>query len=46
MPDDSPAPFAIKPLVGDIPGDAVDHVVYDQANVAAGTLPTGTVTIG
>ncbi|MGI9601083.1 MAG: anti-sigma factor [Acidimicrobiales bacterium] len=44
VPDDSPAPFAIKPLVGAIPGDAVDHTAYPQDNVAA-DLPTGTATL-
>ena len=44
MPDDSPAPFTLKPLVGQIPAAAVDHVTYDLGNNAAG-FPTGSATI-
>ena len=46
VPDDSPAPFAIKPLIGGIPADAEDHVVYDQLNAAADSLPTGLAVVG
>ncbi len=46
VPDDSPAPFALKPLVGVVPADAIDHVVYDQANVAADSLPVGVALLG
>jgi hypothetical protein len=42
--DDDPAPFMFKPLAGDIPASAQDHVVYDLADRTS-TLPTGTVTI-
>jgi hypothetical protein len=41
---DDPAPFMFKPLMGDIPASAQDHVVYDL-NDRTSTLPTGTVTI-
>lgn len=46
-PDDSPAPFAFKPLVGDVPTDAVSPTVYDLANEAASntTNVTGSATI-
>ncbi len=44
QPDDSPAPFTLKPLVGSIASDAVDHVTYDLGNMASG-FPTGTATI-
>lgn len=43
-PDDSPGPFSLKPLVGDIPAKSEDHVVYAMAN-RAGDLPRGTATI-
>lgn len=44
MPDDDPAPFTLKPLVGAIPANATDHVTYAMDNNAAG-FPTGSVTI-
>ena len=44
-PDDSPAPFALKPLVGQVPADAEPlPVSYGLDN--AGTLPTGIATLG
>lgn len=43
-PDNSPMPFQLKPLVGDIPSSATDHAVYQMNNTAAGTFPEGTVT--
>lgn len=43
-PDDSPAPFALKPLVGEIPGNAVDHTVYNMDN-NSGSFPNGTATV-
>ena len=43
-PDDSTAPFTLKPLVGAIAADAVDHVTYSVGNNAAG-FPTGSATI-
>lgn len=43
-PDDSPAPFTLKPLAGGIPADAMDHVTYSIPNNAAG-FPTGTAII-
>ena len=43
-PDDSSGPFTLKPLVGAIPGAAVDHVLYDLGlNLAS--FPTGTAVI-
>lgn len=44
-PDDSPAPFALKPLVGMVPSDAGDHQNLTLDN-AATDLPGGTGTIG
>lgn len=38
-------PFAIKPLVGDIPAMAMDHVNYDMSLTMA-PLPTGLAVIG
>lgn len=43
-PDDSPAPFALKPLVGQIPAAATDHTPYTIANNAS-SFPTGTAII-
>jgi hypothetical protein len=43
-PDDSPAPFTIKPLVGAIPANAADHVAFSMALNAA-SFPRGTATI-
>jgi hypothetical protein len=40
-PDNSTAPFTLKPLIGDIPANAVDHTPYDMTNNAA-SFPTGT----
>ena len=43
-PDDSDAPFTLKPLVGTIATDATDHVTYSiPTNLAS--FPTGTATI-
>ncbi len=42
-PDNSPNPFTLKPLVGDIPMNATDHLNYNMsANLSS--FPTGTVT--
>jgi hypothetical protein len=43
-PDDGPAPFTLKPLLGTIPPPAADHVVYEMANNAAG-FPSGTADV-
>ena len=43
-PDDSDAPFTLKPLAGGIEAAAVDHVTYAIPNNAA-TFPTGTAVI-
>ena len=43
-PDDSPTPFTLKPLVGVIPGDAVDHVLYDLDRNPA-SFPLGTAVV-
>jgi hypothetical protein len=43
-PDNSPAPFLLKPLLGNVPAAALQHTVYDMTNNAAATNPTGTAT--
>ena len=40
-PDNSPAPFTLKPLVGDIPAGATDHTPYQMGQNLS--FPTGTV---
>ena len=43
-PDDSAAPFTLKPLTAMVPAGAADHVAYPMINGAA-EFPTGTATI-
>lgn len=43
FPDNSPAPFLLKPLVGNIPAAAMDHLTYNMG-LNTGSFPTGTVT--
>jgi hypothetical protein len=43
-PDNSPAPFTLKPLAGAIPGDAIDHETY-QLESGANNFPTGPAAI-
>jgi hypothetical protein len=40
-PDNSPAPFVLKPLVGSIAADAMDHFTYDLSQ-NLGSFPSGT----
>ena len=42
-PDNSPAPFTLKPLVASIPTAALDHVTYNMT-LNTGALPSGTIT--
>lgn len=42
-PDNSAAPFLLKPLVGMVPSGASDRTPYDMGNNATATNPTGTV---
>ena len=44
VPDNSPAPFLLKPLVGMTPADAEVHSVLSMSNNAVSTNPTGTAT--
>ena len=41
VPDNSDAPFLLKPLVGDIASDAMDHTTYSLGQNL--NFPTGTV---
>lgn len=41
FPDNSSAPFVLKPLIGGIASDATDHVTYDMAQNLE--FPSGTV---
>lgn len=43
-PDNSAAPFLLKPLVKETPADAMPMEVIDMDNVVSSTFPTGTVT--
>lgn len=43
VPDNSPMPFTLKPLVANIPNPAMDHVTYNMG-LNLGSFPTGTVT--
>lgn len=43
QPDNSPAPFVLKPLFVVAPDPAIDHTSYDMDNNAAATNPTGAV---
>ncbi|MBX2844582.1 MAG: hypothetical protein KTR13_00095, partial [Saprospiraceae bacterium] len=42
-PDNEMAPFALKPLVGNVPANALDHVSFDLGQNLV-DIPTGTVT--
>ncbi len=42
VPDNSSNPFTLKPLVGDIPANAMDHQLYNME--ANSNAPSGTVT--
>jgi len=43
FPDNSPNPFTLKPLVGNIPMGAADHTTY-MMNTNIGSFPTGMAT--
>jgi hypothetical protein len=42
-PDNSPDPFAFKPLVGTAPANAQDHFTYDMMSNVASSFPGGSV---
>jgi hypothetical protein len=42
-PDNSPDPFAFKPLVGQVPSGAEDHKTYEMTDNVGGSFPSGTV---
>ncbi len=44
VPDNSPNPFTLKPLVGMTAADAADHTLLSMDNNAAATNPTGSAT--
>jgi hypothetical protein len=44
FPDNSPAPFTLKPLLGNTPAMANTHTLLPMMNNAAATNPTGTAT--
>lgn len=41
FPDNSPLPFTLKPLVGNVPAGATDHTTY-MMNTNTGSFPNGT----
>jgi hypothetical protein len=43
-PDNSAAPFLLKPLVATVPSPAMDHVTYAMSSNVASSFPTGTAT--
>jgi hypothetical protein len=43
FPDNSPAPFLLKPLLANIPNPAADHVTYNMM-INSASFPGGTVT--
>jgi len=42
-PDNSPEPFAFKPLVGMAPANAMDHVTYNMSSNVSSSFPSGSV---
>lgn len=44
VPDNSTAPFLLKPLIGSVPAAATDHTFYEMNNEGNSSTPTGTVT--
>lgn len=42
-PDNDPAPFAFKPLVGTAPSNAMVHTSYDMMSNVSNSFPSGTV---
>jgi len=45
MPDNSEKPFLLKPLLGNVAANAMDHTPYDLGNISSQTNPTGSVSI-
>lgn len=41
VPDNSSAPFLLKPLLGDVAANAADHTAYSLGNISGNTNPTG-----
>jgi hypothetical protein len=40
-PDNSAAPFFLKPLLGDVPASAMSETVYNMNNISSSNAPTG-----
>ena len=45
FPDSDPAPFTLKPLVGQIPAGALDHTPYSMENNASSSFSSGTASV-
>lgn len=45
VPDNSSAPFLLKPLLGDVPANAAVHTPYMLGNISANTNPTGSASL-
>lgn len=43
VPDNSAAPFVLKPLAGEVPAALADHTFQTMDNIASSTYPSGTV---
>lgn len=43
VPDDSPLPFAFKPLAGTTPANAMDHNTYEMMSNVGNSFPSGSV---
>lgn len=43
VPDNSAAPFTLKPLAGDVPSDLTNHTFQSMDNIASSTYPSGTI---
>ena len=44
-PDDSPDPFVLKPLVGELPAEVTPFSEHPLGNTGVSTFPTGTATV-
>lgn len=43
VPDNSSAPFTLKPLAGEVPATLADHTFQTMDNIASSTYPSGTI---
>ncbi len=44
VPDNSAAPFTLKPLAGEVPAALDNHTFQTMGNIASSTYPSGTIT--